>query len=190
MATPTPPSRQAHAAHTREQLIAAAIHTLQAHSITSFTLDAVAKQANISKGGLLHHFPTKEALIAAILRHLFAVFEARVYNLYEQEPTVPGRWLRAYVRASFDDEPLPLELIGLITLMIAENEELLALVQADAAHWRERLLNDGLPAARATVIRMAADAYWTERLTATNAHDEPLRRAVLDELLRLTEVAR
>lgn len=34
------------------------------------TLDAVAKRAGVSKGGLLYHFPNKEALIAATLERL------------------------------------------------------------------------------------------------------------------------
>jgi AcrR family transcriptional regulator len=34
------------------------------------TLDAVAKRAGVSKGGLLYHFPNKEALIAAMLERL------------------------------------------------------------------------------------------------------------------------
>ncbi len=34
------------------------------------TLDAVARQAGVSKGGLLYHFPNKESLIAAMLERL------------------------------------------------------------------------------------------------------------------------
>ncbi|WP_354216224.1 TetR/AcrR family transcriptional regulator [Arthrobacter sp. UYCo732] len=34
------------------------------------TLDAVAKRAGVSKGGLLYHFPNKEALITAMLERL------------------------------------------------------------------------------------------------------------------------
>ena len=34
------------------------------------TLDAVARRAGVSKGGLLYHFPTKEAMIAVLLERL------------------------------------------------------------------------------------------------------------------------
>ena len=34
------------------------------------TLDAVAKKAGVSKGGLLYHFPNKEALIEVLLDRL------------------------------------------------------------------------------------------------------------------------
>src|SRR2546427_12569634 len=34
------------------------------------TLDAVAKRAGVSKGGLLYHFPSKEAMISVLLERL------------------------------------------------------------------------------------------------------------------------
>jgi len=34
------------------------------------TLDAVARLAGVSKGGLLYHFPTKEAMISVLLERL------------------------------------------------------------------------------------------------------------------------
>lgn len=36
------------------------------------TLDAVAREADVSKGGLLYHFPNKEALVAGLLERLDA----------------------------------------------------------------------------------------------------------------------
>jgi AcrR family transcriptional regulator len=94
-------SKQEQALETRQRLLTAAITTMQEHGIAALTLDAVAKEARISKGGLLHHFASKTALIEAILRHLFADFESRVQAYYDAEPDQPGRWLRAYVRATY-----------------------------------------------------------------------------------------
>src|SRR6478752_5817086 len=34
------------------------------------TLDAVAKRAGVSKGGLLYHFPNKEAMISSLLERM------------------------------------------------------------------------------------------------------------------------
>jgi AcrR family transcriptional regulator len=34
------------------------------------TLEAVAREADVSKGGLLYHFPSKEALISGMVRRL------------------------------------------------------------------------------------------------------------------------
>jgi AcrR family transcriptional regulator len=178
--------KQGSGTQTRARLIEAAMRSIRTEGVTGLTLDGVAKGAGVSKGGLLHHFPSKEALIEAILRGLFADFEAQVRRYYEEEVPAPGRWLRAYVRATFDDEPLPLELITMLSGGIAESEALLALIREDAASWAARLNNDGVSVARATVIRRAADATWIERALDDVPEDPAARRRVLQELLDLT----
>lgn len=171
---------------TRERLIDAALHTVQTHGASALTLDLVAKQAGVSKGGLLHHFPNKEALISALLTNLLAEFEAKVQRYFEQEPTKPGRTLRAYIRATFDEEPLPMEVLMLLMSAVAEHESLLRMVQGDFKGWHERLMDDGIPPARATIIRQAADAFWTERPLHPN-DDPTLRQQIVDELMRMTQ---
>jgi AcrR family transcriptional regulator len=41
------------------------------------TLDAVAAKAGVSKGGLLHHFPTKVALLEAMIKRQIEAHEKR-----------------------------------------------------------------------------------------------------------------
>lgn len=180
-------SRKRIAAQTREKLLQAAVQTLQRHGVSALTLDSVAREAGVSKGGLLHHFPSKDALSEAVLKQLFDDFETRVRRYYEAEAPTPGRWLRAYVRATFEEDPLPLELATMLLVAVAENRELLGLIQDDAGRWREKLLSDGVLAPRATVVRQAADAYWTERLINPEREDPVGRLEVMNELLRLTQ---
>jgi AcrR family transcriptional regulator len=182
-------SKQASAAQTRQQLIEAALRVLQLHGGMGLTLDAVAQQAGKSKGGVLHHFPSKDALVEAVLRELFAAFETQVQFYLEQEPPGPGCWLRAYIRATFDDDPIPLELTTLL-ITVVENPSLIALIRGDFERWRQRLLDDGVPPARAMVVQQAADAYWTERLMGVAPSDEASRANLRDELLRLTRETR
>lgn len=53
----------------KERLFRAAIHVALENGFGKVTLDAVARQAGISKGGLLHHFASKKDLIRAMLKH-------------------------------------------------------------------------------------------------------------------------
>jgi AcrR family transcriptional regulator len=52
---------------TKERVLAFARKIILEKGVNHFTLEEVAKQAGISKGGLLYHFPTKEELIKAML---------------------------------------------------------------------------------------------------------------------------
>ncbi|WP_274631085.1 TetR/AcrR family transcriptional regulator [Arvimicrobium flavum] len=53
----------------KERLFDAAICVALENGFGKVTLDAVARQAGVSKGGLLHHFATKKDLIRAMLEH-------------------------------------------------------------------------------------------------------------------------
>jgi AcrR family transcriptional regulator len=170
------------AEHTRARLLDAAMKNMLAQGPGGLALDLVAREAGISKGGLLHHFPSKEALIEALLRQLMVEFETLVLRYYEIESNRPGRWLRSYVRASFDDQShVPLELAARLTESFFQSERLRRMVQEDTAHWQQRLNSDGIPAVRATVVRQAADAQWSERLIVVQ--DPAQRQAVMHELL-------
>lgn len=180
------PSRKQTAEQTREKLLQAAVQTLRRHGVNALTLDSVAREAGVSKGGLLYHFPSKDALSEAVLKQLFDTFEARVQHYHDAEAPGPGRWLRAYVRATYEEDPLPLELATMLLVAVAENRELLRLIQEDAERWRGRLADDGVPAPRAAAVRQAADAYWTERLIDPDRVDAAGRLEVMSELLELT----
>ena len=45
-------------------------HWLPSGATQSLTLDAVGAATGVSKGGVLYHFPTKEALVAALVEQL------------------------------------------------------------------------------------------------------------------------
>lgn len=62
---------------TRERIMEAATAVAHAVGPAHLSLEAVAEQAGVSKGGLLYHFPTKASLIKAIVeRHLETVATA------------------------------------------------------------------------------------------------------------------
>ncbi len=160
---------------------------LQRRGVGALTLGSVAHEAGVSKGGLLHHFPSKDALSEAVLRHLFSDFERRTVDYYDLEPPGPGRWLRAYVRATYEDDPLPLELATLLLVAVSENDRLLGLIQADAERWQTRGADAGRRGGGATVVRQAADAYWTERLLGPAYSTSEARQGVMLELLELAQ---
>src|SRR5262245_2150654 len=51
----------------RDRLLDAAEAVVVRQGIANLTLDAVAAEAGLSKGGLLHHFPTKDKLVEGMV---------------------------------------------------------------------------------------------------------------------------
>jgi AcrR family transcriptional regulator len=68
-----PPERRTQAqrsARTRERLLDAALDCLAEHGWSGTTTARVAERAGVSRGAELHHFPTRQELVAAAVDHL------------------------------------------------------------------------------------------------------------------------
>src|SRR5436309_12912230 len=82
---------------TRQQILMAANKIVQRDGVARLTIDAVAREAKLSKGGVLYHFPSKEALVSGmVMDHIESFTHDINGNLAEE--TGAGRWLRAYLR--------------------------------------------------------------------------------------------
>lgn len=79
----------------RELILDAAEELVMDLGAAHLTMDAVAARASVSKGGVLHHFPTKTALIQAMLDRLLATFAADL----EAIERIAGTSLKGHLRA-------------------------------------------------------------------------------------------
>src|SRR3954447_22045743 len=62
-------------ARTRDRLLDAAATVVHRDGAQALTLDAVAKEAEVSKGGLLYHFKSKNDLVNAMVERWMAEFQ-------------------------------------------------------------------------------------------------------------------
>ncbi|QRM35483.1 TetR/AcrR family transcriptional regulator [Microvirga sp. VF16] len=77
----------------REKILDAAAELVSEMGSGRLTLDTVAERAGLSKGGLLYNFPTKEALLQAMVQRLVDEVSAERESLRAQAE--PGRNLEA-----------------------------------------------------------------------------------------------
>ncbi|KKC37882.1 hypothetical protein WH87_09420 [Devosia epidermidihirudinis] len=66
----------------------------------SLTMDAVAKEAGVSKGGVLYAFVTKDALIDALMGRVFDSYDRLVADYLAREGGLPHAQIRAHVDAN------------------------------------------------------------------------------------------
>src|SRR3954465_8010172 len=82
---------------TRNRLLDAAAAVVRRDGAQALTLDAVAAEAGVSKGGLLYHFKTKRDLVQAMIERWLAEFQR---DIDAADPS----FVRGYVKASAPDE--------------------------------------------------------------------------------------
>lgn len=165
-------------------MLAAAATLVRRDGADALTLDAVAAEAGVSKGGLLYHFETKESLIAAMVEQLIDGFET---VLPPEEDEEVGAFTRAYLvaTAGLDEESLSLSAGLLAAVAIAP--ETLEPLRRSYRRWNKRLKNDGMDAVDAVIVRLAADGLWMADLLGLEPPSSKLRHAVVQRLTALTQ---
>jgi len=68
----------------------------------ALTIDGVAREAKMSKGGVLYHFRSKEELIKGMMRLHIQGFWEGLHRHWKGDARREGRWHRAWIRATFE----------------------------------------------------------------------------------------
>jgi AcrR family transcriptional regulator len=162
-------------ARTRDRLLDAAQAVVQRDGARALTLDAVAAQAEVSKGGLLYHFKSKADLVQAMVDRWLSEFQR---EMDEADPD----FVRGYVKAS---APANNEL-GMLAALVAD-PSLLVAVRHQYGVWQDRVERESRDPVDATVARLAADGLWLAELLGMGPPEGELRERVIQRLLELAE---
>lgn len=83
----------------RERILDAALAVSDRVGAAHMTLDAVAAEAGVSKGGLLYHFASKDLLLKGVVEHHMAQHQRDLEMAEAMFPGRPGGYLQAFVHA-------------------------------------------------------------------------------------------
>lgn len=166
----------------RDRILDAAHRLVERDGVAHLTIEAVAREAGLSKGGVLYHFPTKESLIAAMVAALLAEWDERIDHALATEHG-PGRWVRAYIRACTQQPGAEADPISALLAAIATDPRALEPARRHFALWQRRLEDDALSPAVATVLRLAIDGLWFADLFGLAPPAGQLRVEVIQTLL-------
>jgi len=174
----------------RGRILDAAEQLVADQGASSLTLAAVAQAAGVSKGGLLYHYPNKDALLAAMIeRHCDDLDERCARELEGLPADQPSSRLKASIlgvltpRAGRED-------VGAALLAAAANKP--ALLDGARARYAEhvaQLTASGGCFARSAVIMLAVDGLMLGEVWRLTPFTSEQRDLIVKELLRLADEA-
>jgi squalene-hopene/tetraprenyl-beta-curcumene cyclase len=170
-----------------DQILDAALGVVQTDGLSALTIDAVAQKAAFSKGGVLYHFPSKERLIAGLVARFVRSFEADLEGHLERDSGASGAWTRAYIETALSSRVRGAQLFATLGSALAVDPGLLAPLRERYRYWQQRLENDGLPPALATMVRMACEGLWLCEVLDLGAPEGALRQQTIDLLLHISQ---
>ena len=140
---------------TRDAVLNAAYRVLE-RDRGQFTLEAVAAEAKVSKGGLLHHFGTKHALLSALIARCSQQHELKMAGVMAASGC---SWLEAHVQVAFAPDGPYRQWLWVLVTAVQLDRSLLEESRAAFARWQGLLDGGGVAPGRAAVVRLAVQGW-------------------------------
>jgi AcrR family transcriptional regulator len=166
---------------TRRRILNAAARHIGTHGPAKLTIDSAAEAAGLSKGAVLYHFKTKNALIEALLVNVLDAFDGATTAIIAKDGVARGGYAAAYAKASFDPRNNTPEAAAGLLAAATNNIDLLNPAADRHDAYQQKLEADGISPAIATLVRLAADGLFFARAFKL----APPSDAVTDEVLAM-----
>jgi AcrR family transcriptional regulator len=174
--------------HARAAVLAAAEAIVKDIGAANLTFDELVRRSGITRGGIVYHFPTKTALLAALVEHDLAQWDACVASK-RAGLQGPAAALRAHLASGTEpDEHASRLCAGLLSATVSD--------RTLAEPWRRWYAREHRDLHRtsadpvlATILSLAADGlFWRETLGLSPLTTAE-RRQVTARLLQMAESA-
>ena len=90
---------------TKDKICEAAIRIASRDGLLAMTLENVAREAGITKGGVMYHFPSKDELIRGVLEYFSQQCEMMLMRRVIDDPEPRMRWARCMLDCLFPQSP-------------------------------------------------------------------------------------
>ena len=174
----------------KDRVLDAAEVVVARQGIANLTLDAVAAEAGLSKGGLLHHFPNKDLLIESLVVRSAENWKNCYLEAYEKTSEGPGRMARALLSHCLSDTQCWTDQLrrssAAVFAALAQNPSLIKPMRDAYSELQNRVSNDGLPPGVGEAIAAAMDGlwlYWVLGLVPVNQDFAAKVRNALEEMI-------
>lgn len=167
-------------------ILDAASRIVAEKGIFSLTIEAVAKEAGISKGGLLYHYKSKEVLVEKMVEHLASNYRSKIINQAKEDERENGKWTRAYLDVTFKKAYQNKDMHSGLLAAKAINPILLSPIREVYSEWQGDIETDGIDPIIATIIRLAADGIWLADLFDINPISDERKELVYKQLRKWT----
>jgi len=182
----TPYTRKKQPDLIRRTLLECAAKLAIERGVAGITIQAVADAAGVTKGGLFHHFPNKQALVEGVFVDLLHQLDSAIDARMQEDEESYGSFTRAYVEVTFEEFELgktgPAAAITLSMLA----EPTLARRLEDWLQDRARRHSETDPGPIMPIIRFAADGMWLLHALRATGAPSPIPLSLRNELVAMT----
>lgn len=186
----------------RNRILVAAIELAESEGLLNLTIDKVAEQAGLSKGGVIHHFSSKDKLLKGVIQLFSNKLEEQLTRTVADDPVRKFRWIRAMMAIGIEKEESNADtppdtthenseelnirfdrlMLSILTVAI-HNPELIEPIQEIGQRLRGRLTADPEDGLEQLLYWLIMDGLFLWMFVGLVQPDDPLIQQVRQEIL-------
>lgn len=173
----------------KDEIFEAASKTITEKGLKHLTLNSVAKEANMTKAGLLYHFSSKEELIREMNQNAISSFRSLLQQYQAKLGPCRGAYVKSFMLATLDDFRMKntIQLCTSVLATAAYDEGLLKPWREFYAEFKKRALKELSNPALAHLIRLACDGIWFSEMFQLEPLDHEEKALLLNHVMKLIE---
>jgi AcrR family transcriptional regulator len=171
-----------HSAETRDRILDSVLELILEGGVQAVTLSRVCQLSRLSKGGLVHYFPSKESLIVTFIQRAAQRYLEMVESAWAEIPPGAGKRALAFVREFIADPAAPHDFKhDCVAVMVAliQSGQPIADVRSAFDSVLKQLREDGISRELANTILIAVDGFWFQSVI-----EDPAEMTIRARLLR------
>lgn len=178
------------ASNTRDRILDSLQDILVGEGYSAVTLEAVARDAGVSKGGLLYHFPSKAAMLTGLIERLRVLAEEEFREAVEGEEGVVRVFLRTSLPRSPEERELYWAVIAALRGQEDMPEEAVRTVQGLFSRWGDLLHEELTDPVLAEIVLRAGDGLYMAAIAGLPQPDPVLTQRMIDRLVEASDKVR
>lgn len=171
----------------RETILKAAEEVIAGTGAAHMTLDAISVKAGVSRGGLLYHFPNKDALIMALLDRQIQQLEDARTQARAALPEGKSREILALINSIRVIYKKKEHVFAALLGALAQSPGLVQKARARYKKRNEELISHEYPPARAAVISLAIDGLWLMKTLGIASFNKEFEDSLVEDLRYLAD---
>ena len=172
--------------NSRSRIVNAAIDIAINQGPKVLTLDKVAEKCGMSKGGVMHHFKNKEALLEALLANMMDTFKCYEDDIVAQEDNLLPITRVLKSREQIHNH-VNLDYARILLVAATEGDALMAPIQQRFKEFVDELKADDAYYFDSLLLWLAADGLSFQELISVGPFSETERKAIRHRLIEMAE---
>lgn len=176
-----------HKNNARELLLNLMLEIVRKEGATRLTYDNLVAKSNLTRGGIMYHFPSKQSMLEGLVNHYVALDMKRTTERWNLYGSTPDGLLKAEIECAMEANTSEQNLASALLPVIATNPALLDDVRSQVRARYDMLHDTKMGFERAALVLMALDCFEMSKAFGIEMMNAKQRKKFLTFLLKLSE---